>query len=147
MNQAARDNYLATEVATAPPQKLQLMLIEGAIRFALQGQDHWRAGDEGAAAEAISRSQQIVSEIIAGLNPEHDAELVRQVASVYLFVFRALLAAQLEQSEERLQEALRVLEIERQTWRELCLRTESAPPTAPPVDDDTTWSGGFSLTV
>ncbi len=36
MSFAAREEYFATEVLTAAPQKLQLMLIEGAIRYALR---------------------------------------------------------------------------------------------------------------
>ena len=32
MSETPHDNYLVTEVMTAPPQKLQLMLVEAAIR-------------------------------------------------------------------------------------------------------------------
>ena len=32
MSSLAHDNYLTTQVSTAPPQKLQLMLVEAALR-------------------------------------------------------------------------------------------------------------------
>ena len=44
MPSPAHENYLVTEVMTATPQKLQLMLIEAAIRCAA------RAGSNGARA-------------------------------------------------------------------------------------------------
>ena len=36
MQQPAHESYLEAQVMTATPQKLRLMLIEGAIRFARQ---------------------------------------------------------------------------------------------------------------
>ena len=36
MNQQAAQNYLRTKVLTATPEQLQLMLFDGAIRFAEQ---------------------------------------------------------------------------------------------------------------
>ena len=45
MDSQARENYLQTQVLTATAQKLQLMLIEGAMRFANQGDSllaEWR---------------------------------------------------------------------------------------------------------
>ena len=62
MTPAARDEYLATEVMTAAPQKLQLLLVEAAIRFARQAESHWRVHENEAAfrasdaAKILSRS-------------------------------------------------------------------------------------------
>ncbi|MBX3415418.1 MAG: flagellar export chaperone FliS [Pirellulales bacterium] len=120
MHHATRDNYLVTEVMTATPQKLQLMLIEAALRFGHQAQVLWQEGRDDDACEAIIRCQQIVSELLCGLNPEHNPDLVRRVAGVYLFVFRGLTAAQLERDTQRLADALSVLEVERETWRQVC---------------------------
>ena len=120
MTVSARDNYLATEVLTATPQKLQLMLIEAAIRLGQQTLVEWQAGREEQAAESLVRCQQIVTELICGLNPEKDADLVRRMGGVYLFVFRSLIAAHVERSEAKLGDALRVLEVERETWQMIC---------------------------
>ena len=37
MTPSARENYLSTETLTAAPQKLQLLLVEAAIRSARRG--------------------------------------------------------------------------------------------------------------
>ena len=74
MQPIIRDEYLVTEVMTAPPQKLQLMLLDAVLRFAAKAKEHWQAGDNEAAGEALLRCQQIVSEIMAGIRPEADRD-------------------------------------------------------------------------
>lgn len=118
-----KDTYLETEVMTAAPQKLQLMLIEAAIRQGKRARELWneaRDDQDDSAGDALIRCQQIVTELLCGLNPEQDKELVRRVASIYLFVFRSLTEAHLQRDEQKLADALEVLEVERETWREVC---------------------------
>ena len=121
-------DYLETEVLTAPPQKLQLMLIEGVIRRAERARLHWKAGENNRASEELIRGQQIVTELIGGLNREANPELVKRIAAVYLFAFRGLLDASVGQDEEKLDEAIRVLEVERQTWRRVCRELGNSEP-------------------
>ena len=65
MHTVAPSEYLVTEVLTAPAQKLQLMLIEAALRFAAKAKKHWRAEEYAESGEAILRAQEIVSEILS----------------------------------------------------------------------------------
>ncbi len=58
MQTHARDAYLQTEVMTATPQKLQLMLIDAAIRFSRQALVHWQNDQHEEAGEAIIRAQE-----------------------------------------------------------------------------------------
>ncbi len=118
-------NYLATEVHTAPPQKLQLMLIEGAIRFGQQARGHLQAQDREAAGEAIIRCQQIVAQLLAGFEREGQPELTRQMAGVYVFILHSLVAAHLNHDEQKLAEALDVLAEEQITWRAVCQKLAS----------------------
>ncbi|NQU25536.1 MAG: flagellar export chaperone FliS [Candidatus Nealsonbacteria bacterium] len=120
MQSSAQANYLTTEVMTATPQKLQLMMIEGAIRSAEQARANWTAGDDEGACESLIRAQEIVGELMAALNHEIAPELTGKVASVYMFVFRSLVEANYQHDEKRLDDAVRILEEERQTWRQVC---------------------------
>ncbi len=117
---AAADRYLENEVLTAPPEKLHLMLIQGAIRFIRQAQQHWQADRAEAATECLIRAQEIVGEMLASLKPEQDKNLVSKVAGVYMFVFRSLIDAQLSRNAKALEDALRVLQIEEETWQQVC---------------------------
>ena len=148
MQSSVPDSYLETEVMTATPQKRQLMLIEGAIRFIERTRGHWQAGKNDEACETLVRAQELVTELLSGLSSEVNPDLVRKVAGIYLFVFRKLVDAHPHRDEKKLDDALRVLEIERGTWREVCreLANTTAPPQdsgpeKPPIPDLSTDSG------
>jgi flagellar protein FliS len=133
---STRNHYLETEVMTASPQKLQCMLIEAAIRN-LQRAKHFRGeGDHEQACEAMIRAQEIITQILSGLNHEIGGDLTRKVASIYMFLFRTINEAQRSEDDVKIDECLGVLEIERDTWRLLCEKldqeqsTENASATA-----------------
>ena len=124
----ARDQYLTNEVLTATPQKLQLLLIEGALSRVQRAREFWRLQRDQEADMQLSRAQEIVTQILCNLNPEGDRELVRRIASVYLFLFRTLTSAHLERDDSKLAEFVRVLEVERDTWRQACEKWGSTQP-------------------
>ena len=128
MSPAARDSYFENEVLTATPQKLHLMLIEAAIRLANQTIEHWREGRETQAAEAIVRCQRILAEMFKGLRPDLMPDLISKVAKVYNFMHRSTVEAQIQRDPQRLTEVVRVLEIERETWRQVCEQLASNRP-------------------
>jgi len=128
MDPSARREYLATEVLTATPQKLQLMLIEAAIRSAETARAKWKTEKNDEACEALIHAQDCVGEMLAGLNKEADSELTGKVAVVYVFIFRSLMEANYHRDEKKLDDALKVLEVERETWRQVCAQLGSKLP-------------------
>ena len=128
MQSSVRDNYLETEVMTATPQKLQYMLIDAAIRNLHRGKHLRGQNQNDEACEVLIRAQEIITQILTGLNHEAAPDLTRKVASVYMFVFRSLNEAQLTQDDSKLDECIRVLEVERETWRLLCEQLEQEQP-------------------
>ncbi|MBP90011.1 MAG: flagellar export chaperone FliS [Planctomycetaceae bacterium] len=127
MEQPAHESYLEAQVMTATPQKLRLMLIEGAIRFARKTLRHWERGDNEQALETIIRCRTIVSELLASIRLD-ESELTKQVGGMYLFIFRHLTEAQLRRGAQHVEEAIRVLEAEQETWRLVCEQMPEAPP-------------------
>lgn len=161
-----RNNYRETEILTAPPQKLRLMLIQAAIRSIEQTRQLWQAGDNDNAFDRLIHAQEIVTELISGINPEMNNEITQKVAAIYLFIYRCLIDANMQHSEQKLNDALRVLREEQETWRLLCEQMGDsgqhsavnvsmqephgpvAPPASGPVLDldlPTESAGGFSL--
>ena len=49
-----------------------------------------------------------------------EAEVSDKVAAIYLFLFRSLSEANMEHSVEKLDDVLRVLDVERETWAQVC---------------------------
>ena len=120
MPHSAREQYLEAAVMTASREKLHLMLIEGALRLAERALDQRRTGREDDAFTAILRAREILNELICGIKHEGADELTRRVAAIYVFIFRRLVEAGYPRQEQPLEEAIRVLRIERETWRQVC---------------------------
>jgi len=119
MSSRAGDHYLTSQVLTATPAQLRLLLIEGALRFASQAQHLRQKQRNGEAAEAIVRCQEIVSELIASAAAAR-SDVGRKVASVYLYVHRRLSDAQRSTDSGSLDDVLRILRVERETWQTVC---------------------------
>ena len=126
MNAGTNSQYLAAKVLTAPPHRLHLMLIEGAIRFGREAQAAMERGDVPAASAPLTRMVDIVGELLAGVR-ERKTELNQKISELYLFLFRLVAEARVNDDSAKLAEALRLLEIERQTWRMVCEKLGSGP--------------------
>jgi flagellar protein FliS len=128
MPASARNHYLETEVLTATPQKLHLLLIEAAMRFAERARRHWREGSGDKAFQSLILAQEAVTKMLNGLDLQDASSLVQEIASVYNFIFRSLVEANRRHDERKLDEALRVLSIQRETWRLVCQQNVEPSP-------------------
>lgn len=126
----AHNTYFDGQVLTASPQKLRLMAIDGAIRFARQAGEHWRQEQIHEGGEAVIGCQQLLVELMSGLKPELAPELVSQVAGLYAYLSRLLNDARRTRDRQKLAELIEILAIERETWRLVCEQLGSETPTA-----------------
>ena len=119
MNPQGAQNYLRTQVLTATPEQLQMMLYDGAIRFAEQARPALEAKSWEASYNAISRAQRIITELTGSLRHDIAPELCGRLASIYNFIYRKLVEANVEHKSESLDEAIKILKIQRETWEML----------------------------
>lgn len=119
-------NYLETEVLTATPQKLQLMMINGAIRFAYQAQQMSEQQDKEEAWDRLMRCREIVAQILCSIKND-GSDLMQNVAGIYFFLFQELTDLHAKDEYTRLDGVLNVLNEERETWEELCRQMPEAP--------------------
>lgn len=126
MQQLARQNYLQAEVHTATPQKLQLMLVEAAIKNIHRTKKAWDEDKFEAGFDSLALAQDIVAEILSSLDKEGNPELAGKIASIYVFIFRRLAEGGMTHDTVKLDDALRVLNSERETWRQVCEKFGSA---------------------
>jgi len=133
---AQQSKYLESKVLAAPPHRLHLMLLEGAIRNGRQAAEALRRGDSQAAAAPLLRVVDIVGELLAGVR-EQRTEVNKNITELYWFLFRRVSEAKIQCDEAILGEALRLLEYERQTWVLVCekLGAEPAAPAAAATTD------------
>jgi flagellar protein FliS len=108
--------YLESTVMTARPEQLQLMLYEGAIRFAQNLRSSLQAGDFEGAYNAYERVSAILNELQNGLRPSANAELCEKYSALYDFVQRRLDDASLKRESVLVDDAITILNHLRQTW-------------------------------
>ena len=116
MNQQAAQNYLRTKVLTATPEQLQLMLYDGAIRFAEQARVALEKRNFEQSYTMIARVQRIITEMNASLKHDVYPELCGRLASLYTYAYRKLVEANVEHKVESLDEAVKLLKFQRETW-------------------------------
>jgi len=154
----ALDHYLSAEVNTAAPQKLQLLLIEAVLKLANRARQFWQQGCDQRAIESLNLARSVLAEMRGGIKFEIAGELGERISAVYEFIFRCLVNAGFHHDEKSLGDAIRILEIERETWRQLCDKLAVNSPHAtfddtrrsalPPLGDEPdllSQSGGFSI--
>jgi flagellar secretion chaperone FliS len=132
--------YLESKVLTATPHQLHLMVIDGAIRHAIAGESALLAGDFVRAETQLSRANQCVAELIAGLKQSHFPELVDRLKSVFIFVQRALSEADRRRDPRRVADALSVLRLHRDSWIALGKKLAEEAAAATPQETESGYS-------
>ncbi|NRA58791.1 MAG: flagellar export chaperone FliS [Phycisphaerales bacterium] len=110
-------SYLRSQVMSASPTELRLMLLDGAIKFALQGKQGLIDKDYERSFEGISQCRAIITELAVGVDRQADPDLCDRVTSLFMFMFTELTEASLEKDPERVQRVIEMLEFERETWQ------------------------------
>jgi flagellar protein FliS len=108
--------YLRTQVMTASPEQLRLMLLDGALRFANQAAEGLANKDYEAAYTGITQARAIVLELATSIRVDVDRELAERVQSVYMYLYREMVDASLTRNLGRLVKAIELLQYERETW-------------------------------
>ena len=108
--------YLKTKVLTANPAELRLMLFDGALKFSRQARQGLHDKDYEAVFNGITRCQQIILELINSLQPDYDPELCQRLSGLYTFMYTRLMAASHQRDPAILDEVIRLLEFEHETW-------------------------------
>ena len=116
MNPQGAQNYLRTRVFTATPEQLQMMLYDGAIRFAEQARPALEKKDWETSYNMISRAQRIITELTCTLKRDLLPELCDRLGALYNYIYRKLVEANVEHKVEALDEALKILRYQRETW-------------------------------
>lgn len=127
MDSSARNAYLETQIASATPQRLRLMLIEGALRLARKTAEAWREQRKEDALECLIQCRSIVTELIAGIRAG-SSPLADKVLGFYLFIFQELTEVQFRADPAKINGVIDVLEEERATWQEVCSALPNHPP-------------------
>lgn len=112
-----QQNSVAGGVEDADPHRLIGMLLDGAIDRINQASGFIAYGNVQAKGDAISRVVAIIAELRGSLNHEADPALSGRLESLYEYVTRRLLYAQLNDDRSVLAECVRLLTPVRDAWQ------------------------------
>lgn len=113
--------YLESQVLSAPPQKLRLLLIEAALLRAREAQaaasdqrtdEQWKAG---------IRCQEILCELLAGID-RTKGDVAQRTYALYAYLLKEATQALRATDPSAWNTLIEVLTLERQTWQMVCQR-------------------------
>lgn len=111
------DNYLESEVFSAHPVKLVCLLYRGAIESVESARRHLREGDRLRRGRELAKASEILTELRSVLDYERGGDLSRNLGELYDYLQRRLNEAHIEQSDEPLAEAVRLLQVLLEGWK------------------------------
>ena len=115
---SAQQAYTESSVLTAPPEKLVVMLYDGAIRFLNVGAVAMRGGDFVQARERVRRAEAIIDELNYSLDMTQ-GEIAVRLRSIYIFSKKHLLQANLQRDPEALDTVVKLLGELREAWESI----------------------------
>ena len=122
---------LETGVAAASPQRLIVMLYDGALAALAEARGHIQAGRTAQKGRALGKAISIVDEgLKAALDVGQGGDIARSLVDLYDYVGRRLLLANLRDDVALIDEAARLLSDLRGAWVTLAERAP-APVLAP----------------
>jgi len=111
------NQYRKTQVSTADQGKLILMMYDGAIGFLQQARQRLEARDIPGKGLYIGKAQSVIAELNSCLNLEKGGQIAVSLETLYLYINNQLSMANIKNSTQHIDNALRVIKELREGWR------------------------------
>jgi len=115
---ASPQAYRESAVLTAPPERLVVMLYDGACRFLQQAAVTMRSGDVPTAHERLRRAEAIIDHLLATLDMSQ-GEVAQRLEAIYLFCQRHLADGRIRQDPTHLEKVRELLGELREAWAQI----------------------------
>jgi flagellar protein FliS len=110
--------YKESAILTATPERLVVMLYDGARRFLFQAAVAMRDGNIEQSNNRLQRAEAIIDELNTTLDMSA-GEVADRLRAIYNFSRRHLMQARLKRSPEMIDEVARLLDTVGDAWRQL----------------------------
>ena len=111
--------YRKNQVETASPAQLILLLYDAAIRHCQDAKAAIEQGSRDKLSHHLLKCQDIVVELMASLNFEQGGELAQRLCSLYDYIHRRLVHANVHRDAAAVQEAAHLLSGLREAWAQV----------------------------
>jgi len=111
---------LKSEMGVNVEDRVQIvtMLYDGSIKFIEKAREKMGMGDALGRTHYIKKASSIVKELAGSLNME-GGEIAHNLKNLYDFVLESLIKAEINNNMDALNDAEKVLEILRDSWKEM----------------------------
>jgi flagellar protein FliS len=123
--------YQRTQVETASPARLIVLLYDGAIRFCIQGIEAMSQGQLERQNTNLTNAQRIIAELMGSLKRDVGGEATENLFRIYLHMMEQLVYANLYDRKELVEAVLPMLYDLRETWVEVERITSTSSETTP----------------
>ncbi|MBN1696930.1 MAG: flagellar export chaperone FliS [Spirochaetales bacterium] len=113
--------YKETQIKSATPGQLIIMLYDGAIKninIAIEGFEK-KSKKLDMISNAIIKAQDIVSELMVALDFEKGGDIAKNLFSIYVFINRELLNANIRKDVTHLETVKKILTELRDAWSQI----------------------------
>jgi flagellar protein FliS len=110
--------YQQQSIMTAPPERLVVMLYDGAIRFFFQAAAALREDARATAFERLDRGEAIVDHLLATLDMSA-GEIAQRLEGIYVFSKRLLIEARIELDADKVDLVRGYLTELRDAWAQI----------------------------
>ncbi|HTP66863.1 MAG TPA: flagellar export chaperone FliS [Geobacteraceae bacterium] len=112
------NQYRQTQVNTSSPEKILLMLYDGAINFSRIAMEKAANGDKGERGKYVSKAQAIVAELMNTLDHEVGGAIAGRLTQLYMYIINEYVRANVNNSVDSLENTVKILAMLRDTWAE-----------------------------
>ncbi|MBF0498595.1 MAG: flagellar export chaperone FliS [Candidatus Riflebacteria bacterium] len=128
------DSYKKTQIESASPEMLILMLYDGALRFMGQAEEAFAEKNTERINNFLLRVQAIITELLASLDKEKGGEIAKNLERLYLFFLERLAESNIKKDPAPLKAIKPLIEDLRNTWAEaMKIHAKNKPATPPPT--------------
>lgn len=117
-------SYRKTNVVTADPKRLVLMCYEGVIENLKIVKQRIIDQDYEAKGSALGKAQDIIEELMCSLDFEKGGSIARSLDSLYNYMLRRLLHANLEKETGAIDEVIGMINTLKSAWEEVFFKKE-----------------------
>ncbi len=114
--------YRDTEILTADPGRLILLLYNGALSFLRHGKECLEKKDYKEKGRLLMKAHAIVSELLQSLNYEQGGDIAKRLKSIYIYLLKRILDADMKQDTSAIDEVAFLLSELREAWETIILK-------------------------
>ena len=108
--------YQKTQVTSSNPEKILIMLYDGAINFTKIALDKMNKGDRAGKGKYIGNAQAIIAELMNTLNHDAAPVIAKDLERLYIYIIDEYIAANISNAPKHLEHVVRILTMMRDTW-------------------------------